>query len=182
MVEMAVIMSLLITMALGVFEIGSVWSDHQVVTQAARSGARVGSQLGLAGEADHEILRAIEAGFGDLSGQITKVVVYEADLNGDMPAACATAAAGYNGPAHCNVYDATSLANLTVTAQWGSGNACGPADANWCSATDRVDDQALATFLGVYVEMERPYLTRFFGGDTHAMSEATVMRIEPGNN
>jgi hypothetical protein len=31
------------------------------------------------------------------------------------------------------------------------------------------------------VEIERNYLTGFFGGGTHTMSDTTVMRIEPGD-
>ena len=33
---------------------------------------------------------------------------------------------------------------------------------------------------GVMVEVERPYLTGFFSGQTFTMIETTVMRIEPG--
>jgi Flp pilus assembly protein TadG len=178
---MALIGTLLATLALGVFEIGSVWGDHQVLTHAARSGARVGAQLGTAAETDQQVLRAIEAGFGPLVDQINRVVIYEAGSNGEMPAACETASAAYSGPGHCNVYDASAIANLDTASWWGAGTACGTADGNWCAVTDRSDDQATATYLGVYLEMERPYLTGLFGGGTHLMSETTVMRVEPGN-
>lgn len=179
-VEFAFVATILTTVVLGIFEIGSAWSDHQTITQASRSGARVVSQLGTRGEADNEALRAVEAGFASVSGRITRVVVFEADANGDMPAACETAPAGYTGPANCNVYDATSIANLNTPSQWGSGSSCGPADGNWCSAADRSDLQQTATYVGLLVEYERDYLTGFFGGGSHTITEATVMRIEPG--
>jgi Flp pilus assembly protein TadG len=179
LVEMAVVGALLVTLVLGVFEIGSLWGDHQVLTHGARSGARVGSQLGTAPETDQQVLRAIEAAFGPMMETIDRVVVYEAGSNGEMPVACETASAGYSGSGHCNVYDATAFANLDTAPWWGSGTACGTADGNWCSVTDRSDDQATATYLGVSVEMERPYLTGLFGGGTHLMTDTTVMRIEP---
>ena len=173
--------TILAIVVLGVFEIGSAWSDHQTITQASRSGARVGSQLGTRGEADQEALRAIEAGFASVGGQIDRIVIYEADANGNMPAACETAAAGYSGPANCNVYGAGHIAVLNDATQWGSGTSCGTADGNWCAATERNDTQQTATYLGVHVEYERQYLTGFFGGGTHTITEATVMRLEPGS-
>jgi Flp pilus assembly protein TadG len=179
LVEMALIVSLLITLVLGVFEIGMAWSDHQAVTQASRSGARVGSQLGTAAQSDNQILRAVQAGLQDQASTVTRIVVYEADANGEMPAACKTASAPYSGAAHCNVYDAATFAELGTASKWGSGSACGTLDDNWCSATDRDNAQDSATYLGVYVEVERQYLTGLFGGGTHRMSEHTVMRVEP---
>jgi Flp pilus assembly protein TadG len=172
--------TILATVVLGIFEIGSAWSDHQTITQASRSGARVASQLGTRGEADNEALRAVEAGFASVDGDISRIVVFEADANGNMPAACETATAGYTGPANCNVYGPAHIADLNTSSQWGSGTSCGPADGNWCSATERDDVQQTATYIGVMVEYDRDYLTGFFGGGSHTITEATVMRIEPG--
>lgn len=179
LVEMSLIASILVTLVLGVYEIGMAWSDHQTVTQASRSGARVGSQLGSVGGADAEILRAVEANLGDLVGEVDRIVVFEADINGQMPVACVNAAVGYAGAGNCNVYDGTSLGALGNLANWGSGAACGILDANWCAASERSDNQDTATYLGVSVEIERSYLTGLFGGGTHSMSEITVMRLEP---
>lgn len=179
LVEMALLVTLLITLVLGVFEIGMAWSDHQDITQASRSGARVGSQLGKAVQTDNQLLRAVQASLQDQASTVTRIVVYEADANGDMPAACKTASAAYSGSAHCNVYNAATFAELGTPSKWGSGAACGTLDSNWCSATARNNTQDSATYLGVYVEVERQYLTGLFGGGTHRMSESTVMRIEP---
>ena len=182
LVELSLVASVLVVFILGIFEIGMVWSDHQSLTQASRSGARVGSQLGLKGEADRAALQAIEAAIGTLDGTLTRVVIFEADTSGEMPPARETATVGYSGPANCNVYDATSIASLGNPALWGSGTSCGTADDNWCSATDRDGDLYTASFVGVQVEFEREYLTGFFGGGTQLITEQTVMRIEPGAN
>ncbi len=179
LVEFALMSLVLVTLAMGVLEIGAAWNDHQSVTQASRSGARVGSQLGVEGNADVESLLAIDAALGDLGDDVTRIVMFEADGNGNMPTACETATAGYSGAANCNVYDTTHLSNLTTTGWWGSGTSCGTADANWCPATERADDLSTATYLGIHIEIQRSYLTGIFGGGTQRLSETTVMRVEP---
>jgi hypothetical protein len=179
LVEFAFISSLLVVLLLGVFEIGGLWTNHQTVTHASRSGARVGTQLGDQGEADHEILLAIQAALGPLAGDVSRVVVYEADADGEMPAACVGAVAGYSGGSNCNVYDATTLSNLSTPGWWGSGASCGTADTNWCAPSERDSSQAGATYLGIEVEINHTYLTKFFGGGTTTISDSTVMRIEP---
>ena len=179
-VEFAIVATLFVVLILGIFEIGMAWSDNQVVTQSARNGARVGSQRGVAPDADQSTLQAVAAGLGSGNGTITRVVIYEADINGNMPSACEAATAGYSGSANCNVYGPTELANLSTAGFWGSGTACGSADGNWCSVTDRSDNQLNSDFLGVRVEIERDFLTGFFGAGKQTITEQTVMRIEPG--
>lgn len=179
LVELALIAMILLTMVLGVFEVGMMWQKHQEVTQASRAGARVGSQLGVSAQADYQTLKTIQAGLGSQSGNVRRIVIFEADANGDMPAACQTAVAGYSGSANCNVYDATSLAGLSDAAKWGSGTSCGLLDGNWCSATKRSNTQSTATYLGVYVQVNYTYLTKLFGGGSRTLSETTVMRVEP---
>lgn len=180
LVELSLVATLLVTLVLGVLEVGAAWSDHQSVTSAARSGARVVSQVGLDAAADRQALLAIEASLGDQAGLVHRVVVFEAGADGSMPAPCVNATGGYSGGADCNVYDSGSFANLATAGWWGSGGSCGTADDNWC-ATTRNSAQTTATFVGVLVEVERPYLTGLFGGGTHTISETTVMRIEPSS-
>ncbi len=179
LVEFALVSSLLVTLVVGVLEIGMAWRDYQSLNQASRSGARVVSQLGLAGEADQQGLLAVEAALGPLAADVTRVVVYEADINGDMPAACVTATAGYVGGANCNVYDRTSLDNIATSGWWGSGTSCGSADGNWCPPSERSDDLLSSTYVGVLVEIDRGSFTGLFGSSTRRISEATVMRVEP---
>ncbi len=178
-VELAFVAPMLVVMLLGLFEIGGIWRDHQSITHASRSGARVGSQLADTGEADLEVLLAIEAALGPLADDLSRIVIYEADANGDMPAPCVSAAAGYSGGSNCNVYDGATMANLATPGWWGSGTSCGTADGNWCAPTERDTAQASATFLGIEVEIEHSYLTKFFGAGTTTISESTVMRLEP---
>ncbi|MEM9134973.1 MAG: TadE family protein [Actinomycetota bacterium] len=177
--EFALVGAFLATLVVGVLEIGMAWRDYQSLNQASRSGARVVSQLGLAGEADQQGLLAIEAALGSLGPGVSRIVIYEADVNGDMPAACATAAAGYTGPANCNVYDGMSLSNIATSGWWGSGTSCGSADGNWCAPSERSDDLLSSTYVGVLIELDRSSITGLFGSGTQRISEATVMRVEP---
>ena len=181
LVEFTLVGTLLITLAIGVLEIGAAWSDYQSLTQASRSGARVASQLGTDASADAEALLAIEASLGDLASDVTRVVIFEADANGAMPALCAGATWPYNGSGRCNVYDDSAISMVGTSGIYGvSGDSnCGSYDANWCSVTDRADDLTNATYVGVQVEVERSYLSGLFGGGTHVITEATVMRVEP---
>lgn len=179
LVEFSFVAVFLVLLVMGLVEFGSAWKDHQVVTSSSRSGARVVSQLGTAGVADQEALKAVSANYGNRDLKLSRVVVYEADQSGEMPVACRTAAPGYSGGAPCNVYGPDQLEALDSPGLWGSDNACGSADTNWCPALARNDTQNLATFVGVLVEAERNWITGLLGGGVHTLSEQTVMRIEP---
>lgn len=168
MVEFAIIASVLLTIAFGVFEMGMAWGDSQLVTQAARSGARAATQLGTSSSADSFSVESIEAALGDLGDDLVRVVIYDAAAaDGTMTAACAAASPpGVAGS--CSVYDQTDYGTY---GSW--------VDGAWApTARNNVFDQS--DYVGVMVEVERPYLTGFFGGQTFTMIETTVMRIEPG--
>ncbi len=185
LVELAMVLTFLMLLVMGIFEIGTAWNTSQGVTQASRDGARVGSQLAVRGETDYEILKSIEASLGSDFPLLTRVVVFESDVSGQMPTACRTAAPGYSGGANCNVYGPTHFAALASPAgpQWGSGSMCGSSDQNWCSATERIDGPSITnlTNLGVHVEVGKSSVTQLFGSGPIQISETTVMRVEPGS-
>lgn len=167
MVEFAIISMLLLTLAFGAFEMGMAWSDSQLVTQAARTGARSASQLGTNAAADSFSVESIEAALGDLGDDVTRIVVYEANAaDGSMPPACETA-----GPpgivGSCSIYDAGDFGTYGawVNGSWGPG--------------DRINTFDGADYVGVTIEIERPYVTGLFGGSVFNMSDTAVMRIEP---
>ncbi len=165
--EFALIATALLTLAFGAFEMGLAWSDSQLVTQAARTGARVGSQLGSNVAADSFSVESIEAALGDLSDDVTRIVIYEANAaDGSMSAACATA----NPPGipnQCSVYDNTAFGTY---GSW--------ADGSWTPST-RDNSFGTSDYVGVTIEVARPYATGFFAGSTFDIADTTVMRIEP---
>lgn len=167
LVEFALVASLLLTLAFGTFEMGMAWSDSQLVTQAARTGARSATQLGTNAAADSFSVEAIEAALGDLKDNVTRIVIYEAnDADGDMPAVCESASPpGIAGS--CSIYDQSDFGTYGA---WGDGA--------W-DTSDRVNTSENADYVGVRVEVARPYITGFFGGSTLNITDTTVMRIEP---
>ncbi len=167
LVELAIMATVLLTLVFGVFETGMAWSDSQLVTQAARTGARSVSQLGIDAQADSFAVQSIEAALGDLGDDVTRIVIYDAAAaDGAMPAACAAAPSpGIAG--QCSVYDQTDFGTY---GSW--------VDGAWAPA-DRDNDRDTGHYLGVTVEVDRPFITGFLGGTSFAIADTAVMRIEP---
>lgn len=163
LVEFAIVASLLVTLVLGTIEIGMAWNDSQLVIQASRSGARVAAQLGQDPNADLRTLEAIEAGLDQLGTGVQRIVVFDASV-GDAPTA-ACQGSGHPGVAgSCSVYDQGHFTSFNQGA--------------WLpnSRNNNIDD---ADLVGVYLELERPLQTGFFGGTEMTLEETTIMRVEP---
>jgi hypothetical protein len=166
LVEFSIVAILLLVLAAVVFELGSAWSDSQLVTQSARSGARGASQIGIGPQADSFAVQAVEAALGDLTPFVTRVVVYDAGAaDGSMPPACV--GAGPPGIAgSCSIYDQTSFGTY---GSWTDGAWPPSARDNTFQTSD---------YVGVEVSISRPTLTNFLQFN-FTITDATVMRIEP---
>lgn len=167
LVELAIMATVLLTLVFGTFETGMAWSDSQLVTQAARAGARGVSQLGINAQADSFAVQSIEAALGDLSGDVTRIVIYDAAAaDGSMSAACAAASPpGVTG--QCSIYDGSHFGT------YGSWT-----DGSWAPG-DRDNGLATGHYLGVSVEVDRPFITGFLDGTSFTIADTTVMKIEP---
>lgn len=180
-VELAMIVPILLTLVLGMFEIGMAWSSSQTVVQASRSGARTVSQLGTFGAADQQAVLAVITTFQDDVADIQRIIVFDASGGGDLPAACDVwvTPTGQN----CNVYTAGDFAVADDPDHFdenGAGAGCGTgASANWCPDGDRSDSQLTATEVGVFVQFEADRASGLFGSSPFDISRSTVMRIEP---
>lgn len=183
-VELAMVVPILLTLVLGMFEIGMAWSASQTVVQASRSGARTVSQLGTFGAADQQAVLAVISTFGDDVDAIQRIIIFDASGGQDLPAGCDVA--GFpTGP--CNVYRAADFAAAGDPLHFDSngpvaGSGCGgPAGAssNWCPDGDRDHNQLSATEVGVFVEFEAERVSGFFGVDPFNITRTTVMRVEP---
>ncbi len=167
LVEFAIVASLILTLGFGTYEMGTAWSDSQLVTQAARSGARVSTQLGINTSTDSFTVQSIEAAVGDLDGAVDRIVIYKANApDGAIPPACETAAPP-GIPGQCSVYDATYFGTYGT---W--------VDGAWPPAT-RLNDLNSSDHVGVRVEVSRPLVTGFLGNTDISMVDTAVMRIEP---
>lgn len=184
-VEFAMVIPFLMIMVLGIVEMGTAWNANQQVVQAARSGARTVTQIGVVDIADQQALEAVKATFEDESDRIIQVIVYDAPADGTVPPGCLDGIAAPTDP--CNIYTQADVIQASSPNYFDStfdpanlSNGCGAAGAsrNWCPSS-RSDNQQTATFVGVYVEFEQDYFTGFFGLDPYTITETTVMRIEP---
>ncbi len=180
-VELAMVVPVLLTLVLGMFEVGTAWSASQTVVQASRSGARTVSQLGTYGAADQQAVLAVISTFRDDVADIQRIIVFDASGGQALPAGCDVAGAPTGS---CNIYRAADFALASDPLHFDSNGGvagCGAtgASANWCPDGDRSDSQVSATEVGVYVEFESERVSGFFGSDPFTITRTTVMRVEP---
>jgi len=184
LVEVVLIVPVLLVIALGVFDIGLSWKASLTVTNAARAGARVASNLGIDDTADKAALSSIAASLGTIPvGEIDVVVIYRATTaTGDVPSGCLDStvrAAGGSATYQCNVYSGTDVF-AAQTATTYTGNCSNSRDRYWCPST-RANSQALSNgpdYLGVYVRINHATKTKMFGS-TMVIKDRSVMRVEP---
>jgi Flp pilus assembly protein TadG len=188
LVEFAVCLSLIITIAFGVIEFGNAWNEKLEVETAARSGARVGSSLATARLADYGILQATSSVLNDIGlSNVDYVVIYKAsNVNGvrqggcaqDPPVSVSTTTSTTNP---CNVYTGAQLASLTQTSFTGT-TSCGTTapDRYWCPLGRQNVQGATggADYIGVYVKAKYKTATGLFKSPFSIASTA-VMRLEP---
>lgn len=181
-VEFALFGPFLVLVAMGLLEYGMVLKEDNSLHTATRAAARVGSNTFAGGgnspEADFNTLSSLAAGLGNIDSDITRVVVYEATgSTGDVPVACSThdpvnGLYGHPG-SNCNVYTGDFLAALPATfAGWNT-----LWDNGWNPGSRDVDENS-ADHIGVWVELDHPYITGIFGTSI-AISERVAFRLEP---
>lgn len=174
---------------LGIFEFGLIYRDVLTVSDAAGTGARTGAVIGprvtaSGATADYVIMRSVRESLGSIPTEwVDHIVIFKANApgaGGPLAQISATCRNGTPVAGRCNVYDPQD-AFLAVQ----SGNAAyfecpgGPA-CSWPPNSRQngptVND---IEYLGVYIRLERPYVSGLFG-DIFTIEEATVVRLEPG--
>lgn len=174
MIEVAMIIPLLVTLFLGVAEVGFHVRDSQRVVAASQAGARVVSTTGADRFADFDALMSMAGPLADFeTGLIERIIIFKPTGDGSLPAACENVAS----PGICNHYDEASL---TLTpADFTGTTTCGvfDPDTEWCP-TSREDDQGAGTdWIGVRIEVRHESIAPFL--PDRVISDTTVMRIEP---
>jgi Flp pilus assembly protein TadG len=182
LVEFVLIAPVFALLVAGVLEFGLAFRDSMTVSNALRSGARVGSNAGRERLADYTILKSVEAAMKEVpTSRVIRVVVYKASTSSsNVPASCLTATAITNRGVDnlCNTYSAGDL-TLASSAFVGTTNCTGAPDARWCPL-NRQSQQALgADYLGVYMEVRYTYITKIFPGTGVTIRDRAVMRLEP---
>src|SRR4051794_16582168 len=180
LVEAAIVLPVLVTITLGVIEIGFIFKDSLTISSAVRSGARIGAVDGVNGLADYDILSAVKSGSGAVSGSAivaVSIYKYDATVPGGMPAGCDTGSL----TGKCNWYSGAFLQTGFTSASFGCG--AGAVDIAFCPLATygyRHNHQSdPPDYIGVYIKISHSYFTGFFGTGPKTMTDKTIMRIEP---
>lgn len=180
LIEMAFVVPILMTLVLGMIEMGMAWRDQQTITQATRQGARVGSHLGTEANADQQGAAAVMAVLDDdQRSNVNFIMIYEPiNAAGDPSTACQTLAdsgdTGTGGHAdECNYWGEAVLRSPTFDATTLTAS-------NWLS-TGRKDSLSGTgpDRYGVMVEVYRPWFTGYFPGSGTDIRARTIMQLEP---
>jgi Flp pilus assembly protein TadG len=178
LVEAAIVLPVVIYLLVGIADFGIGWQDRLTTETAVRGGARTAANLTDARLADYNVLQTVKAALADIpSGNIDWIVVFKANSAATPSAPCQTGTSQSGGTTPCNVYTSASL-NLDQSAFTGTTSCTGSSpDRFWCP-TGRVNEQATADYLGVWVQLHRARITPLIPGQTIIHATA-VMRLEP---
>lgn len=179
MIEFVLVLPFIVMLIMGTVEFGQGWQANLRVQSATRSAGRTGSSLSTDRKADYFMLQTLKAGLTRFSSaEVQRIVIYKANANtnGEPTAGCKN---GVPQAGICNVYTGLQMNTLTA-ANFPGTTTCttsGP-DRYWCP-DDRINTQANADQLGVWVRVFYSYETDFFPGDGITIEQYVVMRIEP---
>lgn len=195
LLETALVAPVFIVMVFGILEFGLVYRDYLTVTDAASDSAKVGSIQGpyptANGEtADYSIVKNARENLSNLDvNDVERVVVFQASPSAagaaidQVPETCKSGSFGPNPSAKCNVYPGGQAflavqagnANYFKCGNGGAGFSCG-----W-NPNNRADGPTWSDIdhLGVYIKVNHPMLTGFFGDD-FTIEYAAINRLEPG--
>ena len=170
-IEAAFVLPILLVIALGAAEFGFAFIDWLSVSNAARTGARIGSAAGTDASADSIVLNAVEEALSDMdSSTVQAVWIYKADAAGDPVDTQCTI--GNETQANCpnsNVYVPKSGGGWTCM----TGNSC-----KW-TAPSRDDRLPGLDQLGVRIVFTHSWLTSFIPLPGGPWSDSSVFQLEP---
>jgi hypothetical protein len=191
LVELSFILLIMFLMIAGAIDYGLGWRSGMAITEAARTGARVGSGQANNRAADYNAMSGMRAALlssGTLDN-VEQVIVYRADTAaGTVPAGCKTATSG-----DCIVYTGDQFRALDDRSGWNlvwpadpeepptGGNGC-PNNAQrvaWCPTSRVNQPQGSAEYLGIYIKYRHDHLFPWLLGDDTVIERSAVMRLEP---
>ena len=181
MVEFAIVVPLVALFVFGLIELGMAWRDTLTVNTAARSGARIASNLGNERLADWETISAVQAALADIDGtDIQAVIIYDAAAaDGQIPSTCLSGG-GTSVLGSCNHYSPAQLQTLVEGDFATSGSICsaGSPDRFWCPL-DRSTTQGSLDHVGIYIRIEYDSQTDILPWEALTIDDSAVMRVEP---
>lgn len=189
--EFGFVMVILLTIVAGAIDYGRGWQSGLAITEAARTGARVGSGQASLQSADYNALTGIRAALvaSEKIDNVELIVIFRsATADGTVPTSCTTAAPSGT----CNVFTGAQLVALgpsSFNVTWAAnpddpptgGTGCANSGAalhrGWCP-TSRSNVQASADYYGVYIRYRHDNLFPMLG-ESRTLSRTAVMRLEP---
>ena len=174
-VESAFVTPVFIFLVLAVGEIGLAMNDYLAEANAVRGGARVASASGNDLYADYGIVQAVRRESVALERKKIKyVVVYKASAFGEAPSATCQSGVAVTGV--CNVYLVSDFDRPKTDFGCLSNQSL---DKYWCPSARKVSLSGSGTdFVGVWMKIEHPWLTKLFG-NTKTLTDSSVIRLEP---
>lgn len=162
LLEFALIAPLFFFVVFGGIEIGLLFRSHLAVEDASRTAARVASVERDNATADQAILERIEQLTRNLNGEVTKVVIFNAEtLASEIPDDCLTASRADI----CNYYETTDGDVAALAAG--------------TLETALTDDQRRQfQNLGIYIEYEYQFVTGFFDSTTLNSTSVEVVELD----
>lgn len=181
LVEFALVLPLLVTLVMGIFEFGNLWRQVGSLERAAHQGARAVAAQANGRYADFEGLRGVDAVTRGLSGiTVERVIVYRATAaDGKVPNACLTGSvAGL-----CNVYTGAQVRTVSPVG-FPSGSLSNPTcaggswDSAWCPV-GRPRSEMDPIRIGLHLTVTYEPVTGFFPGVQSTIERYAVFQIEP---
>ncbi|MGD2061311.1 MAG: pilus assembly protein [Acidimicrobiia bacterium] len=166
LIEVAVALPILLSLAIGLAEIGFLVIDYVTVTNAARSGARTGASLTNDPGVDDAILDVVEEDLCNLSyGDVVVVRIFKANPDGSMSASQ-------------NNYTPSGSLNCDAL---GHSFTCDALEGgcNWPSTSRNNTPPSNFDQLGVMIEFNHNYVTDFLPLPDVDFVESAVMQLEP---
>jgi hypothetical protein len=192
LVEIGLVAPVFFALAFGVVEMGFLFRDYQIssdaVTDASRTGALMGPQTAEDGTSpDFHIIRALREATGSMPVEwVQRIVVFRApgppsglSAEDQTPDDCRD---GIAVAGTCNVYDDPIAAFRAVEEADAEYFACPDSDVacDWPAASRRNGPTVDAVdHIGVWIRVQRPSLTGIFGSSV-TFEQASVVRIEVG--
>lgn len=167
LVEAAIVIPLLATLAFGALEYGLTISSAHALKNGVRAGVRNAVASTTVQTDDYDTLQALKNSLGRVDpSTIEKVVIYKATAtNGDVPDPCKT---GSSSALSCNYYTGADL------------NASAGTIASKEGAWAPTSRAAGSDYLGIWVQAKKPFITGMFGSSIE-IRDNNVMLIEPLN-
>lgn len=169
LVEVAVVLPILLSLAIGLAEVGFLVIDYITVTNAARSGARTGASLTTDPGTDDAILDVVEEDLCNLRYGTVKVVrIFLPNADGTM-----------SGSA--NNYTPSGALNCDAIGHVFSCDAL-EGGCNWPSTGRNNTPPSNFDRLGVRIEFTHDYVTDFLPFPTTDLTETAIMQLEPNTS